>query len=234
MDNGYRVDDAYLLPPDVREVLNRKYAIFQQITGNFPVSLGKDVSKKDREELGNASSTLTYGEVEFVSIGEIFETIKARYGAIPSGGVFYDLGSGTGKGVIAGALLHNFTECVGIEILEGLYDVSVQQKQEYDRIFPEEVKNNPELFENKPEVEFYKNDMFAQGWADASLIFANSTCFDLPMMEAIANAPVQPGTWALTLTKNFNSPKWRIFESIRKNMSWGEATVYIHQRLQLE
>ncbi|CAG9333248.1 unnamed protein product [Blepharisma stoltei] len=234
MDTSYRIDDAYLLPPEVREVLDRKYRIFQRITGNFPVSLGKDVSKKEREEMHNSSSTLTYGEVEFISIGEIFETIKARYGTIPSGGVFYDLGSGTGKGVIAGAMLHNFNRCVGIEILEGLYNVSVQQKQEYDNVFPEEVKNSPDLFSNKPEVEFYKNDMFVQGWSDATVIFANSTCFDLQMMGNIADAPVAPGTWALTLTKNFNSPKWRIFESIRKVMSWGEATVYIQQRLPLE
>lgn len=62
-------------------------------------------------------STLTYGEVDFISLGEIFYTIRERYGGIPSGGVFYDLGHGTGKGVLAAALLHNFDSVRGIEIL---------------------------------------------------------------------------------------------------------------------
>ena len=33
------------------------------------------------------------------------------------GGVFYDLGSGCGKGVIAAHLLHNFQKCHGIELV---------------------------------------------------------------------------------------------------------------------
>lgn len=163
MDAGYRLDDPHILTPESRHKLLRKFEVFNRITQQFPVSLGKDVSKKERDELGNSSSTLTYGEVEFVSIGEIFETINTRYGNIPSGGVFYDLGSGTGKGVIAGALLHNFDKSVGIEILEGLYNVSVQQKEVYDTQFPEEVKNNPDLFSNIPEVDVVKNDMFQVG-----------------------------------------------------------------------
>ena len=31
------------------------------------------------------------------------------------------MGSGIGKGVLAGALTHEFDEVVGVEILEGLY-----------------------------------------------------------------------------------------------------------------
>ena len=31
------------------------------------------------------------------------------------GGIFYDLGSGIGKGVIAASLLHKFNICKGIE-----------------------------------------------------------------------------------------------------------------------
>lgn len=41
------------------------------------------------------------------------------------GGAFYDLGSGTGKAVLAAALLHDFDECKGIEIADSLYDVSM-------------------------------------------------------------------------------------------------------------
>jgi hypothetical protein len=48
------------------------------------------------------------------------------------GGIFYDLGSGTGKPVIGAAVLHNFDVCYGIEILEGLYSVSLDALNTYN------------------------------------------------------------------------------------------------------
>ena len=48
------------------------------------------------------------------------------------GGVFIDLGHGTGKGVLSGALIHKFQKCWGIEILENLQNVSLNLKTVYD------------------------------------------------------------------------------------------------------
>ena len=48
------------------------------------------------------------------------------------GGIFYDLGSGTGKGVIGAAILHNFDVCYGIEYLEGLYSLSLDALNAYN------------------------------------------------------------------------------------------------------
>ena len=42
------------------------------------------------------------------------------------GGYFYDLGCGTGKPLVAAALLHEFDVCCGIEVLEGLYTAAVE------------------------------------------------------------------------------------------------------------
>jgi hypothetical protein len=65
--------------------------------------------------------TLTYGEVDFVSLGETFLSIENNFGGIPQG-KFYDIGSGTGKGCLAAALLYPFDICIGFEILEGLHN----------------------------------------------------------------------------------------------------------------
>ena len=67
------------------------------------------------------------------------------------GGKFYDLGSGTGKPVIAAAILHNFDVCVGIEILEGLYSMSLDVAAAYNSKVINKFKfilriNNPILF----------------------------------------------------------------------------------------
>lgn len=156
----YRREDEYHLTPEESAVLSSKYEIFNLISQEFPVSLGKEVSKKERDDKNFKQTSLTYGEVDFISIGEIFETIKNRYGGIPTGGVFYDLGAGTGKGVIAAAVLHHFEVCKGIEVLEGLYDVSLQFKQKYEEIMPKAVQDHPELFQTIPKVEFLLGSFF--------------------------------------------------------------------------
>jgi len=51
------------------------------------------------------------------------------------GGSFYDLGSGTGRAVIAAALLHDFDWCYGIELMDSLAgfargEVWMQKKKE--------------------------------------------------------------------------------------------------------
>lgn len=72
-----------------------------------------------------------YGEIEMKSFALALLKIKYKYG-LPNvgysppegvmqqdGGIFVDLGSGTGKAVVAAAIVHNFDTAYGIEILEG-------------------------------------------------------------------------------------------------------------------
>lgn len=231
---NYRKDEPYQPTDEERETLQRKHEVFQEITSEFPVSLGKDAPRKERQErvdLEVPDSTLTYGELDFVSIGEVFQTIKKRYAVIPEGGVFYDLGSGTGKGVITGALLHPFEECRGIELLSGLHGISCQVKEKYDAKFPKAVAENPQVWSSVPKVNMILGDMFEVDWTDASFIFANSTCYSHEMMKQIAEKEVPVGTIALSMTKEFPSNKWQVLESVRKQMSWGEGTVYIQRRV---
>ena len=91
------------------------------------------------------ATTLIYGEISFDSYARTFEKIKRVYG-LPNahhngpngmmqspGGNFIDLGSGSGKAVIAAALLHPFTSCRGIEVLEGLYTLSNEIASAYEK-----------------------------------------------------------------------------------------------------
>lgn len=230
----YRTQEPYQLTEHEKTQLDQKNQVFNALSEEFPVSLGKEVSHKERDErtdLEMDDSTLTYGEVDFVSIGEIFAAINNRYGGIPKGGKFYDLGSGTGKGVVAAALLHNFEECIGIELLQGLYGISCSLKNKYDSEFPKIAGENPDLFESVPKVTMIQGDILEDIWKDASFIFGNSTCFDDYMMETIGSVEVAPGTLAISLTKPFSSGHWHILEKTKKRMSWGEATVYIQRKV---
>lgn len=118
--------------------------IFDSVMQSFPPTLGKAVSKKEREELQLKDPNLVYGEITFDTLGVVFEKIKKVYGRPfqghsgpvgflqSRGGIFYDLGSGTGKGVIGAAILHNFDVCYGIECLEGLYSLSLDALNGYN------------------------------------------------------------------------------------------------------
>ena len=66
----------------------------------------------------NDSIDLTYGDATFVCVRD-----GLAAAAPPAGGTFYDLGSGSGRVVLAAALLFGLELCVGVEILA---DVAAQ------------------------------------------------------------------------------------------------------------
>lgn len=223
--------ELYKLPEETILSLSRKHQIFQELTAEFDIEKTKEAWNKELDDKCLNSSNYTYGEVDFLSLAETFELIKTRHGPIRPGGTFYDLGSGSGKGVVAAALIHDFDKCKGIEILESLYDISSQLFLAYQQVRLHLVYSFPDLWDRLPDIEFTFGDMFDQDWTDASFIFINSTCFDAKMMEAISSREVNPGAWAVSLTKPLKSPNWQIKQSLRKPMSWGEATIFIHERL---
>ena len=128
---------------DMIAILESK-EIFDSLMQSFPTTLGKAVSKKEREDLKLKDPNLVYGEITFETFGIIIEKIRKIYGRPNEGssgpqgylqsrgGIFYDLGSGTGKPVIAAAILHNFDVCYGIEYLEGLYTLSLEAENAYN------------------------------------------------------------------------------------------------------
>jgi hypothetical protein len=128
---------------------------------------------------------LTYGEVEFTTMAETFATINSQYGGMPAAGKFVDLGSGTGKGCLSAALLHPFEQVHGIEILEKLYDSSMQLKAKYEEAMPKICAEHSSYFTSPVPMTFERNDFFQANFYDFDIIFANSTCFTIEMMEAL-------------------------------------------------
>ena len=229
-------NDSYCFIAERRAELCAKFDVFESLITDFPTTLGKKTSKAERDIEGLRGSSLIYGEVDFLSLGEAFDVVKHKYGGLQEpGGVFYDLGSvmctqGTGKGVLSAALLHSFDVCRGIEILSGLHTVSLQLKDVYTSQFPAARAQHPDLFPSSPEIDFRHGSFLDLDWSDATFLFANSTCFDPELILAIAERPFPVGHFAITLTKALPSYKWEELTSFRRPMSWGEATVYIQRR----
>jgi len=222
-------------------VASRK-AVYEQLVKNFPTSVGKAVSKRERDETGQHQSTLVYGEINFESFAIALEKVKHRYG-LPGqgysgvtgfmqepGGIFYDIGSGTGKPVFAAVCIHPFEKAIGVEILEGLYNTSLELLEQWN------AQIKPTLTEQPPtEVEMAHadvTDFSLKDWSDGDVVFANSTCFDDRLMAKVADkaAALKKGAFFITLTKRLPSSHFEVLENELYQMSWGGATVYIQQK----
>ena len=180
-------------------------------------------------------SSLVYGEIAFEPFGITFEKIKKRYGGMApgSGGVFYDVGSGTGKPAFAALLLHDFDRVGGVEVLEGLHAKSIELVQRFD----DELRASLPEPKRSTSVTFVRGDATSLAapnldWSDGDVVFANSTCFDDQLMSAVARCAesMRAGAFFITFTKRLPSDCFDVLESKVYRMSWGAATVFIQQR----
>lgn len=124
--------------------------------------------------------------------------------------------------MVAAALLHPFSECIGIELLPELYRLSLQVKAKYDSA------------SQPTPISYLEGDIFELDWFDASVILVNSTCFYTDMIERISNSPVQPGCIAISLTRQLSSTSWDLLQSSKHKMSWGTSTLHIHRKISPE
>jgi hypothetical protein len=222
----------------------------------------------------NHSRNLIYGEVEFDSFQKVMETActglkinnKKGNGNGNGNGIskFTDLGSGTGKACLWAASTTNFNKIIGIEILDGLYNKSLEVLDEYYSLNNMSVSavsmsikqtdsnSNANANANAGDyvndctstIEFIKDDFLSDSnannddndWTDSDLVFANSTCFpeDLMMKLAVRSQLMKPFSRFITFTSSLDSPYWKVIYKERYKMSWGYATVFIHERLAAE
>ena len=93
--------------------------------------------------------------------------------------------------------------------------------------------------------ESYHGDLLEYDWwSEADFVLANSTCFEMALMTKICEktALMKKGSWMVTLTKKLPSSDpfvvrddekrdWECLLSIKRQMSWGLATVHIHRKI---
>ena len=155
------------------------------------------------------------------------------------GGVFYDLGSGTGKPVFAAALLQKWDRCVGIELLGELHTIAMRIRERWESAeFQESLTADDGGLQggaytaDSAAVELINGDMTSHDWSDADVCFANSTCFSTALMRLMAQhaEKLRPGAFFVSFTQALPSRQFALLESSRHAMSWGNTTVFIQQR----
>jgi len=144
LSSNHPVHELDNMPQQDKNLIDKKHSLFNKIVQEIPIHLAKEHSKKERVLKEMSSNSLTYGEIDFHSFAEIFYMLNLKHpGLIKPQGVFYDLGSGVGKGVIASTLLHNFDKCIGVEILESLHKLALKMKDRYED-FVQDYKDDEE------------------------------------------------------------------------------------------
>ena len=167
----------------------------------------------------------------------IYEYIKYFYkDNLNNQPIFYDLGSGTGKSLFAISLMQKFKKIIGIEYLENLYKLILENKNYYLKKINEKIKDkNLFSFDIQNDIEIIHGDFLKQNWENANIIFANSPCFSNDLINNIAskaNKECKSNTIIITVTKNLNklNSDWELRDGFRRLMSWGNATIYIYKR----
>eukprot|EP00826_Nyctotherus_ovalis_P033688 TRINITY_DN2742_c0_g2_i2.p1 TRINITY_DN2742_c0_g2~~TRINITY_DN2742_c0_g2_i2.p1 ORF type:complete len:289 (+),score=68.53 TRINITY_DN2742_c0_g2_i2:944-1810(+) len=120
------------------DVLNkemlRKYNIFSRMFGSID---GSRISHKQRGEQKLKGSEFTYGEIHFLHFLPVLSYAADCHGG--SNLVFWDLGAGAGKVLIAAALAERFSKVCGVEFLEGLYEAGKEACARFEKVAEEEL-----------------------------------------------------------------------------------------------
>lgn len=184
---------------------NNFLSIFQNIDGFA-------ISKKARQN--KVHTELIYGEIEFYSFIALLCQIE-----INKNTVFYDLGCGVGKAVIACSMVFNPKKAVGIELIPELYKSATHAKQVFKKVYDHHT------------IDFILSDFKVANLDEATCIFINATAlFDSTWQEmSLIFELLQKLEYVITVSKIVKSSKFTVLSKTSVQMSWGIATVYIHK-----
>lgn len=188
--------------------------IFQQL---YEKVNGFLLSRQERQK--QDAFEYTYGEIDFLSFIALLSLAKPDQDT-----VFYDLGSGVGKAVLACAMVFPVQKCIGVELFPSLYQCSCNQVNHLKKISGYEKKSG--------KIKFILDDFLEVDLNDATLIFINSTALFGPTWENLCSRlDKQPNlNTIITTSKTLISTEFSPVISTKIQMSWGPVLAYIHKR----
>ena len=223
---NHAADEAFV--EQVRALVESEaLALHSDVFDECPLEVAKALSKRERTSKSlDGEKSLIYGEVEFGYFARVLRKINPR-----RGGVFYDLGSGSGRALVIARLLHDFEVCKGIEVLENLHGAARMICKRFEVLASDVLDAT-----TSKKIEVQRASILDVDWSDGDVVFANSTCFEDGLMAQMARqaARLRPGAYFVTFTKGLGSDAFEVLERKRYRMSWGPATVFIHLRKNLD
>ena len=193
-----------------------------------PVEAARDLSLQEREHNGSTSITLVYGELGPHAVLRLFQKIQQFQANENHSSTFLDIGSGTGKMLMAASLLlQGCTSAVGIELLQSLHEAALINVQ---------LLNS--LSHSSTVVECIHGDALSpqtlslEKWNDIDVVFCNATMFDEKMMRAMSRLPFKQDTLFITSTNKLDDARWnQVDEFVLDGGNWGSSTkIFMYQR----
>ena len=175
-----------------------------------------------------------YGEIEFDSFTHILNMATNNMSHRRK---FVDLGSGAAKAVLWASLVKSFEILVGIEINPKLHIMSLGILECFHRKMRSSIYVTPLARTGEPNIELVLGsflDLKVHDWTDADVVFANSASYSDGLMKSLSkcSADMRAGSRLITLTQGLtDNARWKIIYKERAAMSWGAATVFVHERL---
>jgi len=150
-------------------------------------------------------------------------------------GVFWDLGCGVGKVVVAAGCFHPFTQCWGAEGLRNLTELGDKMVEGWRRSeqYNKEAAYFKDIVFRMSTIDICESD----GWVDNTTVcFCHSTCFSDEMMERITERAKGMNVGCLFITTTRPLPDDKLWYKIGEDiieMSWGKAKVFFHEKIAL-
>jgi len=224
-------DLSQLAQKKVLDELNSLYEEYTFATAK-DASLTDDLQRRilsrtnvDKNELHHTEDSLVYGEIDL----EGFCDLLINHIPHDSCGIFYDLGSGSGRAVFAARFVGDYQECVGIELLSNLYELASSVRSLYRFQYEHKLIHR--------RVKFICSDLldYDGWWKDGTVVYVPNLLFDVQLKEQIEEQAVKMRTGAcLICLKKFEGGAFNsVFDLVKERpvaMSWGESNVYIYQR----
>lgn len=199
---------------------NYAETLFNHLYGNIN---GYQVSRDARVSSGIDTEKLLYGELPFSSWKQIVEKANPK-----KDGVFFDLGSGTGRIVFASYLAFNFTKSIGVELLEGLHKKALEVNEEFEKNIRSKIAND--LQDRK--IEFYLKNIFDADLREADFIFMNHPFKDGEIFTQLENkflSELKKGTKIVTIIRSLKNPNFKNLGSETFEFSWGSSTAHFFE-----
>ena len=194
--------------------------LFNHLYGHID---GYGVSTRARAKSALDTEKLLYGELPFVTWKEIIEFAQPK-----KDGVFFDLGSGTGRVVMASHLLSDFKKCVGVELLQGLHDKACEVKAEFDKNIKPQIANHVE----GRELRFDCADIFTCDLREADFIFMNHPFKESELFNQLEEKildELKVGSKIVTTIRILKNKRFKNLGNQTYKFSWGDSTAYFFE-----
>jgi len=184
---------------------------------------GYQISFQARQKLSENSSDLTYGEIPFVSWRQIILRANPK-----NGGVFFDLGSGSGRVVLASCLLFNFRKSVGVELLSELHEAALAIKTNFEKLATSQIKEHIA----GRELHFICSNFLNTDLRDADFIFINHILGDkksFAQLERKLLNELKSGTKIVTTIRRLANPAFKRLGSETYKFNWGNSRAHFFE-----